>query len=61
MKRTIYTIERYSKELNRRFKRDEIKNYVPGNLIGYEDGVETLARFENLDDAKKAFTEYHSY
>ena len=60
MERTIYTIYRYSKELNRRFKRNEIKNYIPGNLIGHDDGVEVLARFKNLDDAKKAFAEYHS-
>ena len=60
MERTIYTIYRYDKELNRRFKRDEIKNYIPGSIIGCEDGSELLAQFENLDDAKKAFAEYHS-
>lgn len=60
MERTIYTITRYDKELNRRFKRDEIKNYIPGSIIGCEDGSELLAQFENLDDAKKAFAEYHS-
>ena len=60
MGRTTYIIVRYDKELHRRFKRDEIKNYIPGNLIGYEDGAETLVRFENLDDAKKAFAGYHS-
>lgn len=60
MGRTIYTIERYDKELNRRFKRDEIKNYIPGHIIGCEDGAETLAQFENLGEAKKAFAEYHS-
>lgn len=60
MERTIYTITRYDKELNRRFKRDEIKNYIPGSIIGYEDGAELLAQFENLDNAKKAFAEYHS-
>lgn len=60
MERTIYTIYRYDKELNRRFKRDEIKNYILGSIIGYEDGSELLAQFENLDDAKKAFAEYHS-
>lgn len=60
MERTIYTITRYDKEWNRRFKREEIENYTPGSLLGREDGSETLAEFENLDDAKKAFAEYHS-
>lgn len=60
MERTIYAIYRYDKELSRRFKRDEIKNYIPGSIIGCEDGAELLAQFENLDDAKKAFAEYHS-
>lgn len=60
MERTIYTITRYDKGLNRRFKRDEIKNYISGHIIGCEDGSELLAQFENLDDAKKAFAEYHS-
>lgn len=40
--------------------RDEIKNYIPGSIMGREDGSELLAQFENLDDAKKAFAEYHS-
>lgn len=60
MERTIYTITRYDKGLNRRFKRDEIKNYIPGSIMGREDGSELLAQFENLDDAKKAFAEYRS-
>ena len=60
MESVIYTIERYNKELNRRFKRKEIENYIPGNLIGHEVGVKVLARFKNLDKAKKAFAEYHS-
>lgn len=39
---------------------EKIENYIPGSIIGYEDGSELLAQFENLDDAKKAFAEYHS-
>lgn len=46
------TCTRYDKGLNRRFKRDEIKNYIPGSIMGREDGSELLAQFENLDDAK---------
>ena len=60
MERTIYTIERYSKELNRKLKRNAIYNYELGSLPGYEDSFEVLARFEHLDDAKKAFAECYS-
>ena len=59
MERTIYTITRYDKELSRRFKRDEIKNYLPCSLIGYEDGSEILGEFEDLDEAKKAFAPFN--
>lgn len=60
MERVIYAIMKYDKELNRRFKREEIENYTLGSLIGREDGSEVLAQFENLDEAETAFAKCNS-